>query len=426
MQYVSPEEALEEVKSNQHLFIHSAAATPELLVKALVKKASKLKNVHIYHIHTEGDCSYANEKYKGSFFVHSFFNGKNMREETKYHLAESYVPIFLSDIPHLFYNKKIELDVALIQLSPPDEHGMCSLGPSVDISISAVTTAKKIIAQINPLMPRTFGEQIHFSKISKAVYHESSLPEKYDSALSPTIQDIGKNIATLIEDRSTLQMGIGAIPNAVLALLGNHKDLGIHSEMFSDGIIDLHQRGVITGKFKTKHPRKIVSSFVIGTKKIYDFVNNNSEVLLLDSSYTNNPHIIAQNPNVVAINSAIEVDLTGQVCADSIGSRIYSGVGGQMDFIRGAALSKGGKPIIALSAKTLKGESKIVSSLKKGAGVVTTRAHVHYVVTEFGVAYLHGLNLKERSIEMIKIAAPEHRERLEKEFSELCKAYKID
>lgn len=419
IKYVSAEEALKEIKSDNNVFIHSAAATPDLLVKAMVARAPELKNVNIYHIHTEGDASYALEEHKESFKLHAFFNGSNVRKASNNHVAASYVPIFLSDIPHLFYNGRVKLDVALIQLTPPDAHGMCSLGPSVDVSISAINTAKVVIAQINPSMPRTFGEQIHYSKITKAVLKETPLYQSPVAVNTEVELAIGRNIAALIEDGSTLQLGIGAIPNAVLSMLGNHKDLGIHTEMFSDGIIPLYEKGIITGKYKKKHPRKIVSSFVIGSKKVYDFINDNTEVLLLDCSYTNNPSIIATNPKVIAINSAIEIDLSGQVCSDSIGSRIYSGVGGQMDFIRGAAISNGGKPIIAIPSKTSKGESKIVPFLKPGAGVVTTRAHVHYIVTEYGVAYLHGLTIEERAHALIQIAAPEHRQWLEQKFYEL-------
>ena len=417
--YVTAEIAVKEIKSGDNVFIHSAAATPNVLVLEMVKRAHELRGVSIYQIHTEGDCSYAKNEFKDSFNIHAFFNGSNIRKARNNQIAASYIPIFLSDIPHLFYNKRIELDVALVQLTPPDKHGMCSLGPSVDITISALNTAKKIIAQINPKLPRTFGEQIHFSKITKAVYQESDVFECKSTLPTNVELSIGKNIASLIEDGSTLQLGIGNIPNAVLSFLGGHKDLGIHTEMFSDGIIALHEKGIITGKYKKKHPRKIVSSFVLGTKRIYDFIDDNPEVLLLDCSYTNNPHIIAQNPKVVAINSAIEIDLTGQVCSDSIGTRIYSGVGGQMDFIRGAAISEGGKPIIAITSKTEKGESKIVPFLKNGAGVVTTRSHVHYIVTEYGVANLHGLSLAARSKELIAIAAPEHRENLERKFFDI-------
>ena len=325
------------------------------------------------------------------------------------------MPIFLSEIPLLFYNGHVKLDVALIQISPPDEHGMCSLGPSVDVSIAAVRTAKTIIAQLNPNMPRTFGEQVPYKDIHYIVEDSSPLHVLKSKALTEVEKKIGLNIANLIEDGSTLQMGIGSIPNAVLECLKGHKDLGVHTEMFSDGLIPLVESGVITGKYKVKHPTKIVSSFIHGSEDVYRFINNNPQVLLLDCAYTNNTHIIAQNPKVVAINSCTEVDLTGQVCADSIGSRIYSGVGGQMDFIRGAALSKGGKPIIALPSVTAKGESKISLVLKPGAGVVTTRAHAHYVATEYGVAFLHGKSLKERSKALIEIAHPDHRERLEKE-----------
>lgn len=415
LNYVSSDDAVKLIKSGDNVFIHSAAATPECLVSAMVKRAKELQDVHIYHIHTEGPCDYAKPEYSSQFKLHSFFNGSNVRLARNNNIGASYIPIFLSDIPHLFYNEKIVLDVALVQLTPPDSHGMCSLGPSIDISISALNTAKTIIAQINPSLPRTFGEQIHYSKITKAVFKDAPL---FQSKVVPSTEvemAIGHNIASLIEDGSTLQLGIGNIPNSVLSLLGNHKDLGIHTEMFSDGVVDLHKKGVITGRYKKKHPGKIVSSFIIGTNKVYNFINDNTEVLLLDCSYTNNPSVIATNPKVVAINSAIEIDLSGQVCSDSIGSRIYSGVGGQMDFIRGAALSKGGKPIIALPSKTSKGESKLVNFLKPGAGVVTTRAHVHYVVTEFGHANLHGLTLEERAHALIAIAAPEHREALERE-----------
>lgn len=412
---VPAHEAVKHIQSNDNVFIHSVAATPQSLIKAMVDRHAELRNVKIYHIHTEGNCDYAKPEYEENFTVYSFFNGSNMRAARKERLAETYVPIFLSEIPLLFYNGHVNLDVALIQVSPPDEHGMCSLGPSVDVSIAAVRTAKTIIAQVNPKMPRTFGEQIPYKDIHYVVEEEAPLHILKSKPLSDVEKQIGFNIANLIEDGATLQMGIGAIPNAVLECLKNHKDLGVHTEMFSDGLIPLFKSGVITGKYKVKHPTKIVSSFIHGTEEVYQFINNNPQVLLLDCAYTNNTHIIAQNPKVVAINSCTEVDLTGQISADSIGSRIYSGVGGQMDFIRGAALSKGGKPIIALPSITTKGESKISCVLKSGAGVVTTRAHAHYVATEHGVAFLHGKSLKERAKALIAIAHPSHRERLERE-----------
>ena len=407
------------IKSCDNVFIHSGVSAPLLLLKAMVDRASELRGVNTYQIHTEGSAAYAREEYKDSFNVHNFFNGANMRKEAK-NISALYIPIFLSEIPLMFYNGIINLDVAIIQVSPPDVHGMCTLGPSVDVSISAVKTAKIVIAQINKKMPRTFGDSlIHISKIHS--YIEVDEPIHCVEVKESTAREmqIGQNIAAMIEDGSTLQLGIGAIPNAVLKSLSGHKDLGVHTEMFSDGVIELYHRGVINNRFKKKHAGKIVSSFVIGSQRVYDFIDDNPAVLLLDCAYTNSATVIAQNPKVAAINSAIEVDITGQVCADSIGSRIYSGIGGQMDFMRGAALSRGGKPIIALPSTTNKGASKIVTFLKPGAGVVTTRAHVHDVVTEHGVAYLHGKTLSQRAAALIKIAAPEHRDELEKSAFEL-------
>lgn len=409
---LSAEKAAQVIQSKQHVFIHSAAATPQQLVKAMTARASELNDVHIYSIHTEGDCSYALPQYANNFHIHSFFNGANIRK-TRQHITSCFVPIFLSEIPHLFYNEQIKLDVALIQVSEPDQHGMCSLGPSVDVTIAAVRTAKVIIAQVNPQMPRTFGDaQIEYSKINYVVEVNEPLYQAKISQLSQTELQIGQHVASLIENGATLQMGIGAIPDATLKALSHHQDLGVHTEMFSDGLVDLYAKGAITNKFKSRFKDKIVSSFVIGSQKVYDFIHDNPNVVMMDAAYTNDTHIIRQNPKVVAINSAIEVDLTGQVCADSIGSRIYSGIGGQMDFMRGAALSKGGKPVIALPSLTSKGESKIVATLKPGAGVTTTRAHVHYVVTEYGVAYLYGKTLEERVKALIAIAAPQARQEL--------------
>jgi len=417
----SADEVVKLIRSNDNVFIHSGVSTPQSLVKAMVLRHQELKNVNIYQIHTEGDCSYAKAEYRENFTVNNFFNGSNMRNNCT-DIIQNYIPIFLSEIPNLFYNQVVPLDVALIQVSPPDKHGMCSLGASIDITVAAVRTAKKIIAQINPQVPRTFGDsQIHISKLDAYINVDEPIFEVPYGKISPVEEKIGQNVASLIEDGATLQMGIGSIPNAALKCLGNHKNLGIHTEMFSDGIIELFHKGVITGNLKKKHPGKIVTSFVIGTKKVYDFIDDNPSVLLLDCSYTNSTQIIRQNPKVTAINSAIEVDLTGQVCADSIGERIYSGVGGQMDFIRGASLSEGGKPIIALPSTTQKGISKIVTHLKTGAGVVTTRAHVHYVVTEHGVADLYGKPIKDRINALINVAAPEHREALSKEAFEFFK-----
>lgn len=413
-QFVSAQQALKIVNSNDKVFIHSAAATPQQLVKALTERSHELRNVKIYSIHTEGDCSYAHPSLRRSFEIHSFFNGPNLRKIRK-NINASFIPIFLSEIPVLFYSGTIALDVALIQVSPPDQHGMCSLGPSVDVSISAVRTAKTIIAQVNPKIPRTFGDgEIEFSTIDYAVEVDEEPYMAKGAVLSEVELKIGQNIASLIDDGSTLQMGIGAIPDATLKALTTHKDLGVHTEMFSDGLVDLYQAGAITNKFKKRLCGKIVSSFVLGTRKVYDFIDDNPQVILMDAAYTNDTHTIRQNPKAIAINSAIEVDLTGQVCADSIGSRIYSGIGGQMDFMRGAALSAGGKPIIALPSITSKGESKITLFLRQGAGVTTTRAHVHYVVTEHGIAHLFGKTLSERAKALIQIAAPQFREDLER------------
>lgn len=408
----SASEAVQHIKSKDKVFIHSAAAVPEALVNAMTNRHQELHEVEIYQIHTEGGAPYAQPEYQSSFQIKTFFVGANMRHSVQEGNG-SYIPIFLSEAPGLFRKGVIPIDVALISVSPPDKHGYCSLGPSVDISLAATQCAKLVIAQVNEHMPRTHGDGlIHSSEIDIHVYENRRLPEVKFSELTEENKAIGKHISALIEDGSTLQMGIGAIPNAVLAHLENHKNLGIHSEMFSDGVLPLIQKGVINGVNKKKHPGMIVSSFVVGSKKLYDFIDDNPMVQLLDFEYVNNVSVIQKNPKVVAINSAIEIDVTGQVCADSIGSKIYSGVGGQMDFIRGASLSEGGKPIIALTSTTKSGASKIVPFLKKGAGVVTTRAHVHYVVTEYGVANLYGKTIKERVKLMIEIAHPSHRTEL--------------
>lgn len=405
-------EALKVIRNNDRVFVHTASAAPQHLIRHMVERADELKNVQIYQLHTEGEASYALEKYKNSFYINALFVGANVREAVNEGRG-SYIPIFLSEAARLFKSGIIQLDVALVTVSPPDKHGFCSLGTSVDISKAAVESARIVIAQINESMPRTHGDGlIHVNNITYLVEFNEELPGLSQHPVTTTEHLIGSHIAGLIEDGSTLQMGIGAIPNAVLACLENHKDLGIHTEMFSDGIIPLVEKGVIIGRKKVKHPDTIVSSFVVGSKKLYDFIDDNPLVKLLNAEYVNNADVIRKNPKVVAINSAIEIDLTGQVCADSIGSHIYSGVGGQMDFIRGASLSEGGKPIIALSSQSKGGISKIVPSLKSGAGVVTTRAHVHYVVTEYGVVNLHGRSMKERAELMISVAHPNQRQEL--------------
>jgi len=415
MDIKTAEQAVELIQSGQTVFIHTAAATPRELVQAMTARSTTLSNVKIVSIHTEWAAPYANEEHCHAFDINTYFVGSNIRKAVHEGRA-NYIPMFLSEIPISFRNNSIPVDVALITVSPPDSNGYCTLGVSCDISKAAVEKAKIIIAEINPTMPRVLGDGIiHISAITVAV--EVNYPI-YESAVVPsTAQElaIGRHVASLVEDKATLQMGIGGIPNAVLQCLNNHKDLGIHTEMFSDGIIDLVERGVITGKYKKTHPGMIVSSFVLGSRKLYDFIDNNLIVRLLDVEYVNNPTTIRKNPKVTAINSAIEVDIFGQVCADSIGTYQYSGVGGQIDFMRGAALSEGGKPIIAIPSVTAKGVSRIVSFLKPGASVVTTRSHVHYVVTEYGIAYLKGLSLQARAKALISIAHPDHREQLEKE-----------
>ncbi len=414
MQITSAEEAVKAIKSSDRVFVHGGVATPARLVLALTARAEELRDVEIVHLHTEGPAPYAAANYTASFRTNCLFVGANIRNAVNEGLAD-YIPIFLSEVPGLFRRGILPLDVALVQISPPDRHGFCSLGVSVDVARAAVQVARHVIAQINPNMPRTHGDGlIHVSALHSAVVVDDPLPEIVASQPTPLESAIGRYVAELIEDGATLQMGIGAIPNAVLAALHTHRDLGIHTEMFADGAIDLIERGVVNNAQKRIHPGKVVSSFAMGTRRLYDFIDDNPQVVMLDVAYVNDTAVIRRNPRVTAINSAIEVDLTGQVAADSIGTVQYSGVGGQMDFVRGAALSEGGKPIIALPSATSKGISRIVPHLRLGSGVVTTRAHVHYVVTEYGIAYLYGRNLRQRARALIDIAHPAHRQELEK------------
>lgn len=412
---VTPEQAVSVIQSGNRVFVHSVAQTPHRLIDAMVARSGELRDVELCHIHTEGPLPYLNEQYRGIFKPNAFFIGANMRKQLNQGIGD-YVPVFLSEIPLLFSRRILPVDVALIQVSPPDQHGYCSMGPSVDVSLSAVHAAKYVIAQINPNVPRTHGDgMIPVSLIHAAIEVNDPIYEVHSGEVSATDKKIGQYIASLVDDGATLQLGIGGIPNATLAELINHKGLGIHTEMFSDGVIDLVERGVVTGEFKKVLPYKVVSSFVMGSQRVYDFINDNPAVTMKEASYTNDTSIIRRNPKVTAINSCIEVDLTGQVCADTIGTFQYSGVGGQMDFVRGASLSEGGKPIIAMPSTTSKGESKIVSLLKEGAGVTTTRAHVHYIVTEFGIANLYGQNLRQRAKALINIAHPDHREALDRQ-----------
>jgi acyl-CoA hydrolase len=413
--YENAKDALSCIKSDDHVFIHTAAAAPQALVKGLVERADTLKNIEIFHLHTEGVAPYTEEQYRGIFNTNAFFIGANVRKAI-YNGRGSYIPVFLSEVPSLFRRKIIPLNVALLQVSPPDKHGYCSLGVSIDTVPAAIENAKYIVAQVNHNMPRSHGDGIiHISKIHAHVEQDDPIPEMPIPEISEAESKIGQHIAGLIDDGATLQMGIGGIPNAALSFLGNHKNLGIHTEMFSDGILPLFEKGIITGLNKKIDHGVIIGTFAMGTRKLYDFMDDNPEIRMLDCAFVNDTAIIRQNPKVTAINSAVEIDLTGQVCADSIGHYLYSGVGGQMDFIRGASLSEGGKAIIALPSTTKKGDSKIVPTLKPGAGVVTTRAHVHYVVTEYGVAQLYGKSIKQRKKMLIDIAHPDHREALEKE-----------
>jgi acyl-CoA hydrolase len=403
-------EAVKKIRPGQRIFIGTGCGEPLELVTALSKRATELPDTEIVHLLTFGDAPYAHRELAQFFRVNSFFIAENVRDIIQEGLGD-YTPIFLSDIPRLFDTGQMPLDVALIQVSPPDESGMCSFGVSVDIIRSATENASLVIAQVNPNMPRTHGEGLlHVSKIDSLVEVDDPLPETPRHELTDVERQIGQHIASIVEDGATLQMGIGAIPDATLAALTGHKDLGIHSEMFSDGVVELVEKGVVNGRCKKTHNEIIVASFLVGSRKLYDFVDDNPQVEMFGSDYVNDTREIRKNPKVTAINSAIEIDMTGQVCADSIGIRHFSGVGGQMDFIRGAALSPGGKPIIALPATTSKGESRIVTQLKPGAGVVTTRAHVQYVVTEYGIVNLHGKNLRQRAEAMATIAHPDFRE----------------
>jgi acyl-CoA hydrolase len=424
--YLTSEEAVKIIKSGNRVFIHSAAAAPQRLIAAMVARAADLSDVEIVQLHTEGSAPYAAPEYTASFRVNALFTGGNVRQAVQEGRAD-YMPVFLSEIPNLFRKGVLPIDVALVQVSPPDQHGYCSLGISVEVSRAAVQTARHVIAQVNPQMPRSHGDGlVHISKFDSLVEVNEPLPEPKTVAPSEAIRAIGRYCAALVEDGATLQMGIGAIPDAVLTMLTNHKRLGIHTEMFSDSLIDLVSQGIVTGEEKLIHPGKIVSGFAVGTRRLYDFIDDNPLVAMLDSAYVNNPLVIMRNPKVTAINSAIEIDLTGQVCADSIGSRVYSGVGGQMDFIRAASLSPGGKPIIALPSLTSRGQSRIIPYLQEGAGVVTTRAHVHYVVTEFGSVDLYGKNLRQRAAALIEIAHPKYRASLEEAtFARFGPAFKV-
>ena len=412
----TPEEAMSLIKSRDSVYLHAGAATPQIFVDAFSKRVMDLEDVTVSHILTLGDAKYVTPEMEGHVRLNSLFTGTNVRESVNAGRAD-WTPIFLSEIPGLFKNGHIPVDVALIHVSPPDSHGFCSFGVSTDTTIAACKVAKIIVAMVNRQMPRVHGDNfIHASKLDFIVEADEPLFQAAKVELSERHMIIGKYIASLIEDGSTLQMGIGAIPDATLFYLKEKRNLGIHTEMFSDGVVELVESGVINGEEKTLHPGKVVSSIVMGSQHVYDFIHENPFMEFHPTDYVNDPYIIAQNNKMVAINSSIEIDLTGQVCSDSMGRTNFSGIGGQVDFMRGASRSIGGVPIIAMPSTAKKGtQSRIVLDLKAGAAVTTSRGDVHYIVTEFGIAHLHGKTLRERAKALISIAHPDFREELERQ-----------
>jgi len=408
----SADAVVSRIESGMNVFVHGAAATPTPLLEALVRRTD-LTGVKLWHLHLEGPLAFTDPEHAGRFRSISLFTGAGLREPVAEGRAD-FVPIFLSDIPGLFTSGRVRLDAALVQLSPPDRHGICSLGTSVDTARAAVDSARVVLAEINQRMPRTHGHTaVPLERLAAWTATDRDLPAHGARPPTPVEERIGDHVAALVEDGACLQLGIGGIPNAVLARLEHHRDLGIHTEMFSDGVVRLIESGAVTNARKTIHPGRTIASFVVGSRQLYDFVDDNPLVEFHPCDRTNDTNLIRKLERVVAINSGLEIDLTGQVCADSIGHRVYSGIGGQMDFIRGAAMSPGGKPIIALPSTALGGSvSRIVAQLKPGAGVVTTRGHVHWVVTEHGAVDLHGKSLAERGRLLVSIAHPSHREPL--------------
>jgi acetyl-CoA hydrolase len=408
--------AVADIRSGDRVWVHPGCNTPVRLIEAMVARAPELQNVEVAHILTVAEAPYVAPGMEGHFRHRALFMGGNVREAVNAGRAD-FVPIHLHEIPKLISSGFMPVDVALVHLSPPDEHGFCSYGVGVDATKAAVESARTTIALVNQQMPRTLGDSfVHVSKLSHVVEVDEPVLELAMAAeVSEVARRIGRNVASLIPDGATLQMGIGEIPDAVLIYLQGKKHLGVHTEMFSDGLVGLFEAGVVTNERKTLHRGKIVTSFVLGTRKAFSFVDNNPFMEFHPNEYVNDPFIVAQNDNMVAINSALAVDLTGQVCADSIGTSMYSGFGGQLDFIRGAGRSKGGVPVIALPSTAKAGTvSRIADTLLPGSGVVTTRADVHYVVTEHGIANLHGRSLRERARQLIDIAHPDFRAELEK------------
>ena len=416
----SAEEAARKIVSDSRVYLGGGVGAPQTVIDALVKRAPELRNVELIHILHFGKAEYVKPEYAQSFRHNAMFIGHNVRSAVQQGHAD-FTPVFLSEIPSLFRDGHVPLDIAIVQVSPPDEHGFCSLGAEVGCTKGAAEHAKFTIAEVNKQVPRTLGDSfLHVRNLDMIVVSDYPLPEASQGGASETLQQIGKIIANLIPNGATLQMGIGSIPDAVLNNLHNHKDLGIHSELFSDGVVDLIEAGIINGAKKTLHPGKVIAGFILGSKRLYDYVDNNPIIELHPTDYVNDPFIIAQNDNMISINSAIEVDLTGQVAADSIGTRFYSGVGGQLDFVRGASRSKGGKPFIALPSTAKNGElSRIVPMLKPGSGVTTTRNDAPIIVTEYGYVETFGKTIRERAQGLINIAAPEFREELTQKAREL-------
>lgn len=413
MKFSSAQAALQLIENGEFIWSHSMAATPYSMLDALAQVARDKQQLTLLSLHTEKSGALCAAELTGHLRQRVFFVGGPTRPAVNAGFAD-YVPCFLSEIPKLFRSKEQRIDTAIVQVSPPDKHGLCSLGVSVEATRAAMQNAHRVIAQINPRMPRTHGDSfVHLQDFAAYVELESQIPLHLPAEQDPVTQQIGAHVASLIRDGDCLQMGIGAIPDAALACLGDRQNLGVHTEMFSDGVLPLLAKGVINNRNKKKHPGKVVTTFAMGSQALYDFVDDNPEVVFLDVAYTNDTAVIRQNPQVVSINSALQVDLSGQICADSLGTKIYSGVGGQMDFVRGAGLSEGGRAIIALPSTAAGGTlSRISSLLSPGAGVVTTRAHAHYIVTEYGVANLRARSLSERAKALIDIAAPQFREQL--------------
>lgn len=416
IQFTSPAEAVKVIKSGDHIHLSSVASAPRVLIEAMCAWAEEagLKDIRVHHLHTEGPAPYSDPKYDGVFFHQGFFIGANVRPSVQAGYSD-YIPVFLSETQKLYRCGAVPCDVAMIQVSSPDENGYVSLGTSVDATLAAIECAKTVIAVVNKNVPYAYGQAIiPLSAIDVFVQDDTPLVEAHFAQPSDLDMQIGKHIAGLIEDGACLQLGIGALPNAVLSQLSGHKHLGIHTEMFADGVLDLVAKGVIDGSNKVTDKGKIVSTFLMGSKEVYDFIDHNDMVRMMDVGYTNDPFIMAQNPKMTAINSAVEIDITGQVCGDSIGTKHYSGVGGQCDFVYGASRSEGGKAIIAMPSRTAKGLAKITPVVKPGAGIITTRAHVHWVVTEYGAVNLYGRSFQERAKLLTSIAHPDDRESLEK------------